>query len=160
MRIISSSILATSLKPISWISPDVWSKSTLAMIINTRFWIFCIGYFCPDFKYNSCHSIQSRLPRTDVFVFVLWNSRTFFQRQWWKVIISITIVVIITIINNIVDIVREASPLQNGWIFGKVPNDLWPPLIFRKSYCGFCDKSLWFRDKSAYVNYGRTVIYY
>ena len=35
---------------------------------------------------------------------------------------------------------REASPHQNGWIFGKVPNGLWPPpspLIFGKSCCGF-----------------------
>ena len=23
---------------------------------------------------------------------------------------------------------REASPVQNGWIFGKVPNGRWPPL--------------------------------
>ena len=28
-----------------------------------------------------------------------------------------------------------------------------PPLIFGKSYCGFC-------DKSAYVHYGGTVVYY
>ena len=34
--------------------------------------------------------------------------------------------------------IREASPYQNGWIFGKVPNGLWPPpLIFGKSCCRF-----------------------
>ena len=56
---------------------------------------------------------------------------------------------------------REASPLQNGWIFGKVPNGLWPPpIIFGKLCCGFRDKNAWFRDKSAYVHYGGTVIYY
>ena len=33
---------------------------------------------------------------------------------------------------------REACPSKNGWIFGKVPNGLWPPpLIFGKSCCGF-----------------------
>ena len=26
-----------------------------------------------------------------------------------------------------VTLLREASPHQNGWIFGKVPNGLWPP---------------------------------
>ena len=36
--------------------------------------------------------------------------------------------------------IRDADLLQNGWIFGKVPNGLWPPLIFGKSYCGFRDK--------------------
>ena len=33
---------------------------------------------------------------------------------------------------------RDGWRLQNGWIFGKVPNGLWPPpLIFGKSCCGF-----------------------
>ena len=36
---------------------------------------------------------------------------------------------------------RDAFPFQNGWIFGKVPNGLWPPpLIFGKSCCAFRDK--------------------
>ena len=35
---------------------------------------------------------------------------------------------------------RDVWPYQNGWIFGKIPNGLWPPLIFGKSYCGFRDK--------------------
>ena len=49
---------------------------------------------------------------------------------------------------------RDRWRHQNGWIFGKVPNGLWPPpLIFGKSCCGF-------RDKSAYVHYGGTVVYY
>ena len=39
--------------------------------------------------------------------------------------------------------VRDAAHFQNGWIFGKVSNGLWPPppLIFGKLYCGFCNKS-------------------
>ena len=33
---------------------------------------------------------------------------------------------------------READPFQNGWIFGKVPNGLWPPpLTFGKLCCKF-----------------------
>ena len=32
--------------------------------------------------------------------------------------------------------------------------------IFGKSYCVFRDKSAWFRDKSVYVHFGGTVIYY
>ena len=33
---------------------------------------------------------------------------------------------------------RDAFPFQNRWIFGKVPNSLWPPpLIFGKLYCKF-----------------------
>ena len=36
---------------------------------------------------------------------------------------------------------REACTYQNGWIFGKVPNGLWPPpLIFGKSCCRFFKK--------------------
>ena len=29
---------------------------------------------------------------------------------------------------------REASPFQNGWIFGKVPNGLWPPPSFSENH--------------------------
>ena len=36
---------------------------------------------------------------------------------------------------------RDAYPFQNGWIFGKVPNGLWPPpLIFGKLCCKFFPK--------------------
>ena len=38
---------------------------------------------------------------------------------------------------------RDAFPFQNGWIFGKVPNSLWPPappLIFGKLRCNFFPK--------------------
>ena len=37
-------------------------------------------------------------------------------------------------------LVRDGWPYQNGWIFGKIPNGLWPPpppLISGKSYCVF-----------------------
>ena len=35
-------------------------------------------------------------------------------------------------------IVRDGSRYQNGQIFGKVPNGLWPPpLMFQKLYCNF-----------------------
>ena len=30
--------------------------------------------------------------------------------------------------------IRDAYPFQNGWIFGKVPNSLWPPPSFSESY--------------------------
>ena len=30
--------------------------------------------------------------------------------------------------------IREASPFQNGWIFGKVPNGLWPPPSFSENH--------------------------
>ena len=59
---------------------------------------------------------------------------------------------------------REASPLQNGWIFGKVPNGLWPPPpSFSENY--IADFATKMRDfatkvrmfiiisKSAYVHY-------
>ena len=37
---------------------------------------------------------------------------------------------------------READPIQNGWIFGKVPNDLWPPPPhFRKIMLNFFRKT-------------------
>ena len=38
--------------------------------------------------------------------------------------------------------IRDAYPFQNGWIFGKVPNGLWPPapLIFGKLFCNFFPK--------------------
>ena len=36
--------------------------------------------------------------------------------------------------------IRDGPHHQNGWIFGKVPNDLWPPLIFGKSCCNFFPK--------------------
>ena len=55
---------------------------------------------------------------------------------------------------SFLDSFRDGWRHQNGWIFGKVPNGICPPpLIFGKSYCGF-------RDKSAYVHYGGTVVYY
>ena len=41
-------------------------------------------------------------------------------------------------------LIRDGWPYQNGWIFGKVPNGLWPPpslLIFGKSSCNFCLKA-------------------
>ena len=39
------------------------------------------------------------------------------------------------IIKNIIMILlRDAYPFQNGWIFGKVPNGLWPPPSFSESY--------------------------
>ena len=42
------------------------------------------------------------------------------------------------------DVVREACPCQNGWIFGETPNGLWPhPLpapFFGKMYCKFFQK--------------------
>ena len=42
----------------------------------------------------------------------------------------------------LIAMLREASPHQNGWIFGKVPNGLWPPplLIFGKLCCRFFKK--------------------
>ena len=33
---------------------------------------------------------------------------------------------------NSISTLRDAYPFQNGWIFGKVPNGLWPPPHFRK----------------------------
>ena len=30
---------------------------------------------------------------------------------------------------------RDGWRLQNGWIFGKIPNSLWPPLILGRSCC-------------------------
>ena len=38
--------------------------------------------------------------------------------------------------------VRDGSGYRNGWIFGKIPNGLWPPLIFGISYCNFFLKNL------------------
>ena len=47
-------------------------------------------------------------------------------------------------------VLREASPYQNGWIFGKVPNGLWPPSPhFRKVKLRFSRQNC---DKSAYVH--------
>ena len=46
--------------------------------------------------------------------------------------------------------IREASHLQNGWIFGKVPNGLWsPPPHFRKVTLRLSRQNC---DKSAYVH--------
>ena len=42
-------------------------------------------------------------------------------------------------------LLREANAPQNGWIFKKVPNGLWPPpLIFGKSYCNFFSRKSFF----------------
>ena len=38
---------------------------------------------------------------------------------------------------------REASHLQNGWIFGKVPNGLWPPPSFSESYVANYFRNSW-----------------
>ena len=43
---------------------------------------------------------------------------------------------IFTDTHNIATKIRDGWRYQNGWIFGKVPNGLWP-LIFGKSRCSF-----------------------
>ena len=50
---------------------------------------------------------------------------------------------------------RDISPCQNGWIFGKVPNGLWPPLIFGKSYCNFSE----IHDRSIIYYNGKNLQY-
>ena len=50
---------------------------------------------------------------------------------------------------------RDRWGHQNGWIFGKVPNGLWPP--FWKIMLRISRQNC---DKSAYVHYGGTVVYY
>ena len=52
---------------------------------------------------------------------------------------------------------RDRWRHQNGWIFGKVPNGLWPPPHFRKIILRISRQNC---DKSAYVQYGGTVVYY
>ena len=50
---------------------------------------------------------------------------------------------------------RDGWRLQNRWIFGKVPNDFWPPpLIFGKSYCNFFN----FMPKKALFNSPKSAI--
>ena len=38
---------------------------------------------------------------------------------------------------------REASPSQNGWIFGKAPNGLWPPPSFSENHVADLFKNSW-----------------
>ena len=52
---------------------------------------------------------------------------------------------------------RDGWHHQNGWIFGKIPNGLWPPPHFRKIILRILRQNC---DKSAYVHYGGTVVYY
>ena len=68
------------------------------------------------------------------------------------------------VLGNCAEVIREACRIC-FWFKGQTASPkrmklrkssklpLTPPLIFGKSYCGF-------RDKSAYVHYGGTVVYY
>ena len=40
-------------------------------------------------------------------------------------------------------LVREASHIQNGWIFGKVPNGLWSPLSFSENHIAIFFRNSW-----------------
>ena len=55
--------------------------------------------------------------------------------------------------NSVSDVsLRDAFPFPNGWIFGKVPNGLWPPPHFRKVMLQFFseihDRSIVFNGKN------------
>ena len=46
-------------------------------------------------------------------------------------------------------VIREASPYQNGWIFGKVPNGLWPPSFSENYLAIFSPKKALFKGKKS-----------
>ena len=50
---------------------------------------------------------------------------------------------------SLIVMIRDAFPFQNRWIFGKVPNSLWPPPPFGKSCCRFVPK---IHDQSTLYN--------